>query len=64
MKQREVEALMAALWGIVDRPVRRDGAPSAKEELRHLMAQADPKGLYRPAPQAVAIPAAQAGVHT
>lgn len=47
MTPKQIEELMAALWALVERPIRRDGAPSVREELHRLMAQADPTGIHK-----------------
>lgn len=63
MKQRDIEAVMAAAWNVAD-AVPLINRVSAGEELRTVLREVDPNGLYRPRPAPVAIPADKAGVHT
>jgi hypothetical protein len=46
MTQKQTAALMAALWRIATAPPRRDGSPSAREQVNRLLREHDPHRVY------------------
>lgn len=70
MRQKDIEKLAGVAWGVLgeleDFRCSREtpGLAAARLVLRSTLAEVDPRGLYRPRPRPVAIPAEQAGTHT